>query len=66
MDKLSDPAHPVWKIIRLVVVGVIIGIYCATQYKNGFDAKDVGLILSTLFGVGGFDQAKALVTKAYQ
>jgi hypothetical protein len=66
MDKLSDPAHPVWKIIRLVVVGVIIGIYCATQYKNGFDAKDVGLILSALLGVGGFDQAKALVTKAYQ
>lgn len=66
MDKLSAPDHPIWKILRLAVAGVIVGVYCATQYKNGFDEKDVGLILSILVGVGGFDQAKAFVTKAYK
>jgi hypothetical protein len=63
MDKLGDPAHPLWKIIRLAVVGGILIACCSTMYRSGFDTKDIMLIATTLLGLGGFDQFKSMVTK---
>jgi hypothetical protein len=63
MDKLSDPSHPLWKIIRLAVVGTIMIVCCSVLYKNGFSQTDIMTIAMTLLGLGGFDQLKAMVTK---
>jgi hypothetical protein len=55
--------HPIWKIIRLAVVGVIMAVLCSFLYKNGFDKKDIILIVMTLMGLGGFDVAKMKLTE---
>lgn len=58
---IHDPKHPVWSIIRTVVVGgTMIGL-CATMYKNGFDPKDIILIATTLASLAGFDVVKTVV-----
>ncbi len=60
---LPESSHPIWKIIRLAVVGVIMAVLCSFLYKNGFDKKDIVLIAMTLLGLGGFDVAKMQLTK---
>jgi hypothetical protein len=57
--------HPIWKIIRLAVVGVIMFAICWSQwlYKSEFDIKDAVFIATTLFGLAGYDVAKAKLTK---
>jgi hypothetical protein len=58
---IHDPRHPVWPIIRYsVVAGTMIGL-CATLYKNGFDPKDIILIVTTLASLAGFDVLKTRV-----
>lgn len=60
--KLPASSHPIWKIIRLAVVGMILLAMLALGY-NRFDERDVITILATLGGLGGFDFAKSAVTK---
>ncbi len=55
--------HPVWRIVRYAVVGAVMIGLCATMYKNGFDAKDIVLITTTLASLAGFDQVKTQMTK---
>ena len=62
-DKLHDPSHPAWKLLRLAIIGVIVIAYCATQYKNPINMTDIGLLVTLLLSVGGFDKAKAVLTK---
>lgn len=52
---LSNPKHPIWPIVRYSVVASTMIILCNTLYKNGFDPKDLVLILSTLASLAGFD-----------
>lgn len=59
----DDPSHPAWKLLRLVIVGVIVVGYCATQYKNPINMADIGLLVTLLLSVGGYDKAKAVLTK---
>jgi len=54
--------HPVWKIIRLGVVGLILLAMLALGY-NRFDERDILTILATLGGLGSFDFAKSAATK---
>jgi hypothetical protein len=54
---------PLWKVLRLAVVGVILMVLCSTMYNNGFDRKDIVTIAVTLLGLAGFDQAKTAITK---
>jgi len=60
---LADPSHPMWKLLRLIVVATVILIFFLTMYKSPLEMKDILLILTTLIGLGGFDQAKAMVTR---
>lgn len=62
-ETLAEPNHPIWKAFRLLIIGVIIAVYCATQYKNPINATDIGLIVAALAGVGSFDQVKDRVVK---
>lgn len=63
-DKLADPTHPIWKSARLLVIGIIVVVYCATQYKNPINGTDIGLLIAALAGVGSFDQLKDKVVEA--
>jgi hypothetical protein len=60
---IPESDHPIWKIIRYAVVGGVMTVLCATLYRNGFDPKDIVLILTTLSGLAGYDQIKAKITK---
>ncbi len=60
---MMDANHPAWRIIRYAVVSGTMIILCSTLYKNGFDHKDIVLIVTTLLGLAGFDQVKTNMTK---
>ena len=59
---MMAPDHPVWKLLRLVVVCVTLVILCSVLYKNGFDKKDIVMIGTTLLALAGYDQAKSVLT----
>lgn len=46
---------PFWPLARMIVIGSIIAIYSTLAYKNGFDPKDVGLIVAAITGGGVLD-----------
>jgi hypothetical protein len=54
--------HPVWKLLRLALVGVIFIAGANLAYKNPASKADVLPLLSLLLGVGGFDQLKKQLT----
>lgn len=55
--------HPVWKLLRYIVVGTILIVGCSTLYRSGFDPKDVVLIVTTVAGLAGYDQIKKKATE---
>ncbi len=63
---IHDPKHPIWPLLRTIVIsGTMIGL-CATLYKNGLDPKDLVLLASTLVSLAGFDVVKARVATGSQ
>ena len=54
--------HPVWKLIRLLIVGSLMLGFLALNY-NRLDARDTMTIFGTLAGLLGFDVVKAAITK---
>ena len=61
-NKLSDPAHPLWKIIRLLVVCVAILVVFQIGYSHGLGSVDIMPIVTILATLAGFDQLKSVVT----
>lgn len=55
--QLPDASHPLWNLIRLVVVGCVLVALLKFNYK-GLDPRDVLTVLLTLAGLGGFDAIK--------
>ena len=42
---MSDPKHPVWRLLAIALIGAIGLAYCEIAYANGVDViKDGGLI----------------------
>ena len=60
---LNDPAHPLWKLLRLVVLLVACMVTFHFGYQSGLVYKDIIPIITLLLTIGGFDIAKAVVTK---
>jgi hypothetical protein len=56
--KIPHASHPIWKLIRLALVGGILLALLHFNYK-GLDARDATTILATLAALGGFDAATA-------
>ena len=54
--------HIVWKIIRQAIVGGMLLLMLSMNY-NKFDSRDITTIVTTLMALGGFDVAKAFVSK---
>ncbi len=59
---ITAPDHPIWKILRLAVICVTLVFMCSFNYKNGFDVKDIGTIVTVLISTGVFDQVKRKIT----
>lgn len=62
MDKLADPAHPLWKLLRVVVVLIVMLIVFQFSYQHGLGLVDIIPILTILATVAGFDITKATIT----
>lgn len=62
MDKLADPAHPLWKFLRVVVVLIVMLIVFQFSYQHGLGLVDIIPILTILATVAGFDITKATIT----
>jgi hypothetical protein len=62
MAHLTDPAHPVWKIIRLIIVGIFLLLLLQFNYNSGLEGKDLVTIFITLCGLAGFDALKKQIT----
>lgn len=50
---LHDPKHPIWPLLKYIVLATTMIVMCSTLYKNGFDPKDLILIISTLASLAG-------------
>lgn len=67
----QDGRHPVWGLLRIAVVGglvcVVLGLFLAFNYQNGWSPNDVntliGTVLTALGALFGFDKLKSLMTK---
>lgn len=55
--------HPLWKLLRLAVVGAILLAFLAMNY-NRLDERDATTILGVLLSLAGFDATKAQLTKS--
>lgn len=62
MDKLpitslTDARHPVWKLLRSLVVGSL-ALAALWLFYDRLDSRDIGTVLTMMAGVLGFDVAK--------
>ena len=55
--------HPIWPIVKYVVLATTMIVMCSTLYKNGFDPKDLILIISTLASLAGVNFVEKKATK---
>lgn len=62
MSELAKPDHPIWKLVRMLVIGLLAFLFLSFNYDR-FDNRDLITILGLVLGVGGFDQLKAQLTK---
>jgi hypothetical protein len=62
---ISDPSHPIWSNLRHIVQVVTMSVLCATLYKNGFDLKDLILIVTTIGSASGVDVLKSRMVKHF-
>ena len=60
---LPPSDHVIYKLARLVIVGVLFIGGASFAYNNGISKADLLPLLSLLAGVGGFDAVKTLLTK---
>ena len=62
--------HPVWKLLRMIVVGtfttIALTLFLAYGYENHWSPNDwktvVGAVGTTLISIGAFDKIKSLLT----
>lgn len=61
---LNDPKHPLWNLMRLLVVGLVLLGALALNYKNGFhQATDLTTLVEVLLALAGFDGLKKAFVK---
>lgn len=58
---MPDAKHPIWKLLRLAIVGGLLLGFLALNY-NRLDGRDTMTIFGTLAGLLGFDALKAKLT----
>ena len=58
---MPESSHPIWKLLRLVIVGGLLLGFLALNY-NRLDSRDTMTIFGTLAGLLGFDALKAKLT----
>ena len=61
-SSLSQPDHPVWKLLRMIVVGGFV-LASLWLFYDRLDNRDVLTILTAMAGVFGYDMTKSAMTK---
>ena len=59
---LPPSDHVVWKLARLVIVGLLFLGGASFAYNNGLSKADLLPLLTLIAGVGGFDAVKSAIT----
>lgn len=62
MKWYDNPAHPVWLIIRQLVVLVPLSILLAAGYQNGWTAANWKTLIIPLASLGAFDVLKKAIS----
>lgn len=57
ITSLADARHPVWKLLRSLVVGGL-ALAALWLFYDRLDSRDIGTVLTMMAGVLGFDVAK--------
>lgn len=57
MNMLENPRHPLWKLLRMLVVGGFV-LAALWLFYDRLDNRDLMTILTAVFGVLGYDITK--------
>lgn len=57
MNMLENPRHPLWKLLRMLVVGGFV-LAALWLFYDRLDNRDLMTILTAVFGVLGYDLTK--------
>ena len=60
---LLDNSHPIWKLLRLAVVGIMFMLCAGLLYNNSIAKADFVSLGLIWLGLAGYDQGKAFLTK---
>ena len=64
---LENPKHPIWKTMRIAVVGALLIAFLHLNYRHGLvPEKDIGTVIGVLLGLIGFDVAKDKIVERRQ
>lgn len=62
---MSNPSHPIWKLLRTLVVGTLLTAFLSLNY-NKMDERDITTILGIAATLLGFDFTKDRFVKSEQ
>ena len=62
--QLPPSDHIIWKLTRVVIVGVLFLACAELAYANGLTKADIVPLITILGGLGVFDSVKQMLTKA--
>lgn len=60
---LPPSDHIIWKLARVVIVGVLFLACAELAYANGLTKADIVPLITILGGLGAFDSVKQMLTK---
>ena len=66
MDKLADPAHPLWTFLRVLAVLIATLFVFQFAYQHKIGMVDIIPILTIIGTVAGFDFTKATIVSRFQ
>lgn len=66
MDKLADPAHPLWKFLRVLAVLAATLFVFQFAYQHKIGMVDILPIITIIGTVAGFDLTKAAIVNKLQ
>lgn len=62
MNWFDNPNHPLWNLIRQIVVLIPLSLLLALGYQNGWTAADWKTLIVPLASLGVFDYVKKILT----
>lgn len=64
LDKLADPAHPIWLHIKVVTITIVIAIIFQFGYKSGLVTADILPIIGMILTMYGVNVGQQVISKS--